>query len=82
MSKDEWIQRLDQLEKLLKQKARDRWSFAEQREIEKRGELDADFYMVWDKLCIVWHMKAWVEKYGCLTYNQRVMIKQFKKEVI
>lgn len=82
MNKDEWVHKLEQLETLLKQKARERWSFAERREIEERGELNADFYLVWDKLCIVWNMKTWLEKYGYLTYNQKIMIKQFKKEAI
>ena len=82
MSKDKWLEKLDEVEKLLKLKAGERWSSSEKQEILKRGEVSADYYMIWDKLCIIWNMKEWVKKYGYLTYNQKVMLKKFKSEVI
>lgn len=75
-------QNIDRVEKRLRDRIRQSWSNAEREEIRERGELEADFYRIWYKLCKLDSMRRWVKNYGKLTRSYRRILKEYDKSVI
>jgi hypothetical protein len=82
MDKREALRWIDNVEDRLKAKVRTAWSPSERREIELRGELEADFYQIWFKLCKLESIRRWVNNYGKLTRSQRNILKEYERSVI
>jgi hypothetical protein len=76
-NKEKWQKVLDDVELILKRSVRDKWTRFEAKEIEKRGETEADFYQVWYKLCKLETMRKWVSVHGYLTNSQVRILKEY-----
>jgi len=75
--KQKCLETVERVKKALKQKVRESWSPSEKKAIQERGELEADFYQVWYKLCKLETMERWIEKHGFLTGSQTRILREY-----
>jgi hypothetical protein len=80
MSKSDWLGKIDAVEAQLKERERSRWSSAERREVESRGETDVDFFRILYKLQVLERMRAWLERNGSLPRSYQKMLKNPKEK--
>lgn len=76
------MQQIERVEKKLKDRVREGWSPWERKEVQSRGELEADFYQIWFKLCKLESMRRWVRKYGKLTRSYKIILRGYDERAI
>ena len=75
-------QYIEAVEAKLKARVRESWSPSEHREIQARGEMEADFYHIWFKLCKLDSMRRWVSKYRKLTRNDKRILREYDERAL
>jgi len=73
---------IERVEAKLKSRVRESWTPSERRAVQARGEVDADFFRIWFKLCKLESMRRWVNNYGNLTRNDRRILKEYDEHGI
>ena len=73
---------IERVEAKLKARVRESWTPSERREVQERGEMEADFFQIWFKLCKLDSMRRWVSKYRKLTRNDKRILKEYDEHCI
>ena len=78
--KERYFKTIKNVKELLKQKIRESWTTGERKEVQRRGEMEADFYQIWYRLCKLETMEKWINVHGYLTRSQINILKEYVGE--